>query len=268
MEQLQSVLNSIEFDTESLIYFVLIFAIGSILLGTIGRFAFGKRSMLSQSVSSAIGILFVYALAVVIWSAGASLSNFISPLPFVTLGSNYLYIFPFAGSDYTQICAQLLSAVALAFIANLIDGIMPRGKNLFTWFLFRSLTVLLAAAAHIFVSSILRGLLPEGLLTYAPVILLGLLVLLLLVGVLKIIVGALLATVNPLIGAFYTFFFATIVGKALTKALLTAALLSSLVFALNYLEISAIAIDSAALVAYIPFLLVLLVIWYLVGHLL
>ena len=41
-------------------------------------------------------------------------------------------------------------------------------------------------------------------------ILLGLLILLLLVGALKIVIGALLATVNPRIGAFYTFFFATI----------------------------------------------------------
>ena len=53
--------------------------------------------------------------------------------------------------------------------------------------------------------------------------LLALLVLLLLVGALKLIVGAVLATVNPLIGAFYTFFFATLAGKALSKAILTTA---------------------------------------------
>ena len=43
---------------------------------------------------------------------------------------------------------------------------------------------------------------------------------LLLVGALKLVVGAVLATVHPLIGAFYTFFFATLVGKALTMCLL------------------------------------------------
>ena len=80
-------------------------------------------------------------------------------------------------------------------------------------------------ALHLIVTQLFTTYLPQGLVTYAPTILLALLVLLLLVGALKIVVGAILATVNPLIGAFYTFFFATIVGKALSKAMLTALLL-------------------------------------------
>jgi len=267
MDQLQAVWNSIGFDSFGFIQFVLIFTVGSLLLGGIGRLAFGKRSMLCQSVSSAIGIIFVYALMVVLWSLGASYSQFVTPLPFISFGSEHLHVFSFIGSDYTQICAELLSAVSLAFLANLADGMFPRGKNLFTWLLFRCLTVLLAAAAHFLISHLLAAFLPAGLMTYAPVILLGLLLLLLLVGAFKIIVGALLATVNPLIGAFYTFFFATFVGKALTKALLTAGLLAALVLALNYFGISVIAIHSAALVAYLPFLLVLLIIWYILGRL-
>lgn len=247
--------------------FVLVFTIGSLLLGGIGRAAFGKRSMLSQSVSSAAGILFVYALMIVLWSMGSAYNNFVAPLPFITFGSGYVRLFSFWGADYTHICEQLLSAVMLAFIANLIDGIFPRGKNIFSWFFFRCLTVVLAAAAHLLSSQLLLQYLPEGLLTYAPAILLGLMVALLLMGALKILVGALLATVHPLIGAFYTFFFATIVGKALTKALLTAALLSALSLLLNYLGIQSIAIDSAALMAYIPFLAILLLVWYLVGFL-
>ena len=90
-------------------------------------------------------------------------------------------------------------------------------------------------------------------------------ILLLLVGSLKFIFGALLTTVNPLIGAFYTFFFATLVGKALTKAILTTAILSGLILVMNYLGCAAVSIAAAALIAYIPLLLVLLVVWYLVS---
>lgn len=268
MDKLQAALQASGFDTTQFLTFVLIFAVGSILLSSIGRFAFGKRSMLNQAVSSAVGIIFVYALMIVLQSLGAAYSAFVAPLPFVTFTEETVTLFSFAGADYTLICAQLLSAVILAFIANLFDGILPRGKNIIVWLLCRCLTVLMAAAAHLIVSGLLTTYVPAELLTYAPVILLGLLVLLLLVGALKIVVGAILATVNPLFAAFYTFFFATIVGKALTKALLTSALLAGLVFLLNYFGIEAIAIGAAVLTAYVPFLLVLLLIWYLIGFVL
>ena len=266
MNQLQSALPN--FSTTQFLTFVLIFAVGSILLGGIGRFAFGKRSMLNQSVSATVGILFIDALMIVLQSMGTDYSIFVAPLPFVTFSDDSMFLFSFAGSDYTLICSQLLSAVVLAFIANLFDGILPRGKNLFVWLLCRCLTVLLAAAVHLIISGLLGTYLPAEFLTYAPMILLGLIVLLLLVGALKVVVGAILATVSPIFGALYTFFFATIVGKALTRALLTAAFLSGIVFLLNYLGVYSIVIASAALVAYIPLLLILLLIWYLVGFLL
>jgi hypothetical protein len=37
---------------------------------------------------------------------------------------------------------------------------------------------------------------------------------------------------------------------------------------LNYLEIGAVYIASAALAAYLPLLIIVLVLWYVVGHLL
>ena len=98
-------------------------------------------------------------------------------------------------------------------------------------------------------------------------VLLALLVILLLVGGLKIIVGAVLTTVNPIIGIVYTFFFANIVGKAITKAVLTTAILSGLVYLLGYLGVTIVSITEAALVAYIPLALVLLVVWFVITRL-
>lgn len=268
MEQIKALLDSAGFETDVFLKALLILAVGSILLGGIGRFAFGKRSLLNKSVSSAIGILFVYALTVALHSAGAQFRNFLAPLPFVSIDNDTVTLFQFLGTYYTIICSQVLSMIILAFLANLIDSIMPRGKHFLVWLLCRCLTVILAMGAHLIVTWLLTNYLPEGLVTYAPVILLGLLILLLLVGALKLVVGAVLSTVNPLIGAFYTFFFATIVGKALTKAVITTAILSALLFGLQYIGCTAISIASGALIAYIPLLLILLVIWYLVGKLL
>ena len=123
-------------------------------------------------------------------------------------------------------------------------------------------------AAHLVVTWAFNTYLPQGLVTYAPTIVLGLLVLLLLVGALKIVVGAVLSTVNPLIGAFYTFFFATVVGKALSKALLTTAILSAIILAMNYIGVFAVSIATEALIAYVPLLIVLVAIWYVVSRVL
>ena len=268
MDEIRQILASIDFDIAIFWKALAILAVGTILLGTVGRFAFGKRSALNHSVSSAISILFVYAVTVVLYSMGARYQAFIAPLPFVSFSGTEMTLFRFSGSDYTVICTQLLSMIILAFLANLFDGILPKGKKLIGWLFYRCLTVFLAMVAHLAVDWLFTTYLPQGLVTYAPTIVLGLLLLLLAVGALKIVIGALLATVNPLIGAFYTFFFATIVGKALSKAILTTAILSAIIVGLNYVGVFSVSIASAALVAYIPLLVILVAIWYVVGVLL
>ena len=256
------------FDAAGFLKAALFLMLGSLFLSFLGRIIFGKKSVLNQSVSSAIGILFIYAITVSIHSFGVDLGILLSPLPFITLSGEYLNVFQFAGADYTVICDQLLSMIILAFLANLANSWMPQGKNIFTWFFFRCLSILLAMLMHLLVNHLLALWLPEGLLTWAPVILLGLLVIMLAVGALKFLVGALLTTVNPLIAFLYTFFFANVVGKQLSKAMLTTLLLSAIVYGLNYIGWTSIFIGVSALAAYLPFLLILLVLWYISGKLL
>lgn len=265
MEEILAMLRSVDVDPEVFLKSALVMMVGSILMGAIGRFVFGKRSGFSHAVSSAIGILFVYAVAVVVYSAFASMTRFIPPLPYVTISATKLSLFQFQGAHYTIICTQVLNMVILAFLANLLDSWIPNGKNVLTWFLSKCVTVIGAIALQLLVNWLLGKYLPEGLMTYAPTILLGLMVLLLLVGALKFLVGALLSTVHPLIGAFYTFFFATLVGKSITRAMLTAGILTGLVYALTYVGCVTISIASAALVAYIPFVILLALVWYLVN---
>lgn len=267
LEQIKSIVEN-EAQMKSFLTLALVLTIGSLVFGSIGRFAFGKKSILNQSVSSAIGILFIYAVTVVIHSYGLNLQFLASPLPFVTISDEWLGIFPIAQSDYVAICGELLNMIILAFLVNIVNQWMPQGKKLFGWFLFRVISVALGMVAFAGANYLLTLFLPEGLLTWAPVILLGLLVIMLLVGALKGLVGAALVTVNPLIGFLYTFFFANIVGKMLTRAMLTTLLLSALVYGLNYLGVAGLAIGAAVLVAYIPMLLLLLVLWFIVGKLL
>lgn len=238
-----------------------------LLLALAGRFVFGKKSTLCRAVSSAIGVLFIYAITVVLGDAGEEFQRFIAPLPFVTIENDTMVLFSFQ-EDYTIVCAQILSMIILSFLMNLADSWLPTGQHVISWVFFRSLGVVLALVFHLIVTGLFTTYLPEGLLTYAPTILLGLLILMLLTGSLKFLVGLLLVSVNPLVAALYTFFFANIVGKQITKAVLTTGILAGLVLLLQEMGIAAITIASAALLAYIPFIILLVLLWYLVGKLL
>ena len=260
------------FDLNSILIMAAILSVASLIFGFIGRFVFGKKSNLNQSVSSAIGILFIYIATVLIHSFGLDLKFLLSPLPFFTIHSTEaagevisLYV-PL--SDYVALSGELLNMVILAFLTNLANAWMPKGKNLFTWLLFRILSIIAAMLLFALANVLISRYLPEGLLTWAPVILLALLVIMLLVGALKGLVGAALATVNPLIGFLYTFFFANVVGKMISRAMLTTLLMGGLIYALNHFGIVFIALGSGVLTILIPLLIVLLIVWYVVGKLL
>lgn len=264
MEAITNYFSTLGIDFDTFWKAGLILLLGTFLLSVFGRFVFGKRSALNNAVSSAIGILFIYALTVVLGSFGAQFANLIAPLPFVTISGETMTLFSFAGAHYTVICSEVLSMIILAFLVNLADGWLPKGKNIFSWLFFRCLTIVIGYLIHLVVVGLFATYLPEGLVTYAPVVLLALLILMLLTGALKIVVGAVLSTVNPIIGGLYTFFFASVVGKQITKAVLTTVILAALVIGLQYIGFSVISIASAALMAYIPFLILLVVLWYIV----
>ena len=54
----------------------------------------------------------------------------------------------------------------------------------------------------------------------------------------------------------------------MAKAIITTFVLTAIVAVLNYFGTSMLCIAGAALAAYIPLLIVLLILWYFIGHLL
>ncbi len=266
MDNISAFFASFGIDLYQFALGALILLVGSLLISLLGRFVFGEKSALCYAMSSAIAILFIYAVTVVLTSLGAKFGAWTAPLPFVTISADALTLISFKGAHYTVICTEILSMIILAFLVNIVDGWLSKAKNFFTWLLLRVVTVVAAYAMHLLVVWAFATFLPEGLVTYAPTVLLGVLVLMLLTGALKIVVGLALSTVNPIIGGLYTFFFATVIGKKLSKAVLTTAILAGLVWLLRNVGITAISIASAALIAYIPFIILLIAIWYLVNR--
>lgn len=268
MESIINYFSSLGLNFWSLLTACAVIIVGILLFSLVGRFVFGKKSNLSYALSSAIGIIMMCALLVGLKYAGPRFSAFLAPMPFVQVSGQTMALFDFSAADYTVICTELLSMIILSFLFNTVDRWMPKPKNVLGWLFFRCLTVAVALVLHLIASALILRYLPEGLVTYAPVVLLAILILMLLTGALKLLVGVILSTVNPLIGALYTFFFATIVGKSVTRAVFTTGLLVLLITALKYIGVTAISIAASVLIVYLPFLLLLLILWYVINRLL
>ena len=271
MSYLQTMLDtvqSIELDSMTFLKDFGIVCAVVLVLGFLGRMIFGRRSDVNHAISSAIGILAVYILGVFLYGTSHILAGLLASLPFVAVQDGMLALFSFTGADFQEVCAMLVRMVMLAFLVNLLDMLLPKGKNLFTWLLFRLITVLLAVLCQGLIVWLSETYLPAALVLYAPMILLGILVAMLLLGALKLFVGIALATINPIIGALYTFFFSSLVGRQLSKAVLTTALLSLLVHGLNCVGYTVISLVTISLWTLLPVILVLLILWYLINQVL
>lgn len=258
-----------DLDIVSVAQFMLYFAAASLILGVLGRIVLGKKSSLNHSLSAAMGILFVYALTIMIYTfRPLNLVQLLSPLPFVTFSEEYLIVLPISDTQLPALCTQILSLVILAFLVNLIDYFVPNGKSVLTWLVLRLFSVGLSMVVHFAVKLAFNTYLPETIVTYAPMILLLILVFMLCSGVINLIFGLIIAVTNPFLGAMYTFFFSNIVGKQLTKAVFSSAIVCGIFYLMEYFGYTVICITASALMTYIPLGLALLVLWYLIGDIL
>lgn len=258
-----------DLDFLSTAKFLLLFAGAALLIGFLGRMFLGRRSSLNHSLSSAMGILFIYAVTIVCYTFQHwNLDQFLSPLPFVTFSGDCMIVLPLQGAELTAVCREIVAMVILAFLVNLLDTFLPRGNSVLGWYLLRFVTVVLAMLLHLVVRWAFDTYLPDVLVTYAPTILLGILVAMLLMGALNLLLSLVLTVVNPILGALYSFFFSNLVGKQLTKAVFTTAILCVVVFLVGHFGFTVINISAAALTSYIPLAAVSLILWYVIGHIL
>ena len=258
-----------EVDFMTVAQFLLYFAAGSLVLGVISRVVLGKRSSLNHSLSSVMAVLFIYTITVVIYTFKPwNLELLLSPLPFATFADHYLIIHPITDLQFTALCTELLSLLILTFLINLVDTLLPDGENVFGWLLLRLITILGSFGLHLLVSWAFRTYLPGALVTYAPMILLATLLVMLLSGVVSLVLGLMIAVTSPFLGAMYSFFFSNIVGKQISKSIFTAGVVCGILYLMEHFGMVVILITPAALLTYIPLALILLALWFLIGHLL
>lgn len=265
MESIVSYFANVGIDFVSFLKLAGILLLSAVLISAVSRFIFRKQTLLSSSISSSIAIIFIYVTMVLILTVASDLHFLVTPLPLVSITAERIEFFRFTDAAFPTVTAQLLAMIILAFLVNLIESWLPRGKNIFSWTWWRLLTVVIGFMLHYGANWLIHKYLPDGIIQYAPMILLIILVVMLLTGALRFVLGLILATVNPLIAALYTFFFATLIGKQITKAVLTAGILSGVILLMQNMGITFLSLMPEALVAYVPFLLLLIPVWYLIS---
>lgn len=239
-----------------------------LVLGFLIRFVFGRQSSFNHAVSSAIGILFLYIFGVILYGGSTVFSGLLASLPFVAVADGNIALFSFQDAAFPQIAEMLVRCIFLAFCVNLIDTLLPRGKNFFVWLLLRVTTVLLSVVIQTLLVWAVNTFLPVDFVRWMPIVLLGILALMLLLGALKLLIGLALTAVNPIIAAIYTFFFAHKVGKQISKAVVTTGILCAIVAVLNYFGFVVVSVSLLVLPVLLPVILVLTGIWYLIHQIL
>lgn len=238
------------------------------ILGGVFRLICGKGSKLVRSVSGSVILMLVYLADILVYVFAPSLRDILAPLPFLTVTEDAFFLWDICSLRGNELYIPLLQLFLLAFFANLLDGLMPKGKKLLSWYGFRLLTVAACLALYTMASSLIRSVAPRIFGDWAGYILLGIWGVILLTGILKLLLTVILAAVNPLVGALYGFFFSNIVGKQLSQAIATTLLTVAIMCLLYWLGYIGFAFDGFSIAAYGPVCLVAALILYLFGKLL
>ncbi len=251
-------------------YFMTLFIsiVAILIIGGLFRLCFGKGSILNGAISSAIAILCLYVISAVIYSFGSDLQILFAPLPFVSVIDDHLLIFPIFDASLSEICTEVTTMIILSYLMNLLESWLPKGKKVLGWYCFRALSLILAVCLHYCCNIFLNSVLPSDFWNYAPVVVLGIVLIALLLGLLKTMVGGALAFISPILGFFYAFFFSKEIGKQLMRSLLTTLMLTILVCVLNFISITDIFIGTVAILTYLPVILLGLILWYVLAQLL
>ena len=247
----------------SMLKFIGILVAAVMVTSLLFRIILGRRSSLNRAVCAGIGVLCIYVLTVIVYTFNpGNLEQFLAPLPFVDFSGNSLHIMRFSQEPFSALCAEILSLIILVLVYNVADSLLPDGESTVSWILLRSLTIIAATVVHYLVSALTKDYLPELLVSYGPTILLFCLVASFLAGIVGALLGLVVAVINPILGLLFHFFFASRLGKELSKAVLTTAILIGLVAVLHRLGYGVISISAVALLSYIPLLLVLVTLWW------
>ncbi|MBE6923260.1 MAG: hypothetical protein E7465_08830 [Ruminococcaceae bacterium] len=254
--------------------FLLLFSLAILLISLLARLFLGKESSLRTSMVCGLSMIMMYAICTVIYTfSPRDFTVYLNHLPLGVFGFNdagekVLVLNTFQQLDFPELCHQIMRIFLLAFLVNQINNFTPGSLKLTGWILFHIFSLVLGIGLYYILDQVIDTYLPFIYSEYTPLILLSLLCFSFLMGLLKLLFGALMATVNPLLAALYTFFFTQKTGKTVSRAIGSTLVIMIFTFTLDYLGYGVIPVGAEALTTYVPVALCMFLLWVLVGRIL
>ena len=249
-----------------------VYLIGIVMiLALLIRLIHKKASKYNHALSSAMALMFMYLLMILLHKWIPQIVDPVLdklPLMDVNFETGTITLFQFSSMRFTQCCLELLYLLILSFCLIGLDDIIPDAKNVGTWMILQFIIACIAMAIYCFVLNCVNTFIPEVLSSYAPMILICILMFLVFLGILKVVLGLVLMAVNPLLGAVGAFFSSNKLGMALGKSAMCSFVMVAATALLKYKGLTGFAISDLTLLVCLLPLVVLAILWVVIGHIL
>ncbi len=204
---------------------------GLLLLAGLLRLISGKRGTVVGSVTVTFDILILYLMFALLPTILPITASYIPALPFAAINYGNITIMHIQELGRDLFCAQLIELIIIAFVFGLIEYLLPEGKNFILSLLLRLVSLIIVYIAICLIHWLSATILPGFVQSYAPILLLAFVAVLLALTVFKWFFGLILGfSCGPVIGGIYTFIVGNIVGKQLAKAAISCFLIVVLLF--------------------------------------
>ena len=249
-----------------------IYLIGIVLLmAVLVRLVHQKASQYNHALSSAMALLFMYLLMIQLHGIIPEIVDPVLdklPLIDVNLDSGKLTLYQFSLEKFSESCVELLYLLILSFCLIGLDDLIPDAKNTTSWIILQFIVVCIALAIYCFILKAIAHFAPDVFDSFAPMILVCILLFMVFLGLLKVILTLMLVAVNPLLGAVSAFFSTNKVGMALGKSVMCSFIMVVMTVLLQHKGVGTFVLaDLTLLVCLLP-MVILGVLWVVIGHVL
>lgn len=203
------------------------------ILAGLARLALGEVSNVIPAAGSCVQLVLVGLIATALYAAFPSLGQMLSQMPFLNLFANGFRLISPAQLEYNALFPALMRLFLLAFVINFWEELLPKSKKFVSWLLMRLFSAVGSLCCYFLLCGALQRYFPQIFNQWAMAIVLSILGCFCLLGICKGLLTLAAVVVHPLLGLLFSFFFSHVIGRALTRAVITCALFLGLAWYLG-----------------------------------
>lgn len=194
------------------------------ILAGIARLVLKEGSNVIASTASCVQLMLVGLGAIALYVAFPALGQALPQLPFLNFHAYGCDLLSPAQLESHTLFSTLLRLFFLALLINLWEELLPKSKKIAPWLLLRLLSAAGSLCCYFLLCEVLQRYCPQLLNQWAMAIVLSILGCVCLLGICKGILTLAAAVVHPLLGILFAFFFSHVIGRQLTRAIITGVL--------------------------------------------